>query len=67
MMKIPSWVGTPIPSNVEIELSSDDLCPETERSPISSVPPRRTPHTVDDVTVMAYNHADAVATIYKLF
>lgn len=48
-------------------LDDSDLCPETERSPVSGAPPSRQPHTVDGVTVMAWNRADAVATVYRLF
>lgn len=47
--------------------SDSEDCPVTERCPASDAPRSKEAFTVDGVTVMAWNRADAVATVYSLY
>lgn len=51
----------------ECDVYEDTECPPTSRCPVSSVPSGKSTFTVDGITVQAWNRADAVATVYRLF
>lgn len=63
-VQILAALATWIPDS---DVYSDDECPVTERCPVSSAPASKSAFTIEGVTVMAYNRADAVALAMGLY